>query len=70
MLSIQDTLTEVYVSVDDFCNEFDEVLKKSLLKCSPLGKKTCDRSASLFQARVITSLITFHGGQFRNFKHL
>lgn len=65
---IQEKIAEVFIPVDDFCKEFQEVLKRSMLE-DPAGKKTRDRKTGLCESEVITLLIAFHGGQFRNFKH-
>lgn len=64
----QDKVAEIFVKVDDFCNEFELEFKKHSLPC-PKHIKKRDRKATLCDAEIITILIAFHGGQFRNFKH-
>jgi hypothetical protein len=65
---LRDKITEIFVKVDDFCNEFEIEFRKHQLPTS--GQvKTRNRKAGLSDSEVITLLISFHGGQFRNFKH-
>lgn len=65
---LRDKITEIFVKVDDFCNEFEIEFKKHQLP-APGDVKKRDRKAGLSDSEVITILISFHGGQFRNFKH-
>lgn len=63
-----DKIAEIFVKVDDFCNHFENEFKKHSLP--PLsGSKKRNRKTTLSDSEVITILIAFHGGQFRNFKH-
>lgn len=64
----QDKVAEIFVKVDDFCNEFELEFKKHSLACKANVKKR-NRKATLSDSEIITMLIAFHGGQFRNFKH-
>jgi hypothetical protein len=61
-------VAEIFVKVDDFCNEFELEFKKHSLPPSADVKKR-NRKATLADFEIITILIAFHGGQFRNFKH-
>ena len=63
-----DKVAEIFVKVDDFCNEFEIEFKKHSLPCSE-GIKKRNRKATLTHSEIITILIAFQGGQFRNFKH-
>lgn len=63
-----DKIAEIFVKVDDFCNEFELEFKKHSLP-APVGVKKRNRKTTLSDSEVITLLIAFHGGQFRNFKH-
>jgi hypothetical protein len=63
-----DKVAEIFVSVDDFCNHFEVKLKKQSLPTS-IDIKKRNRKTILSDSEVITILIAFHGGQFRNFKH-
>lgn len=64
----QDKVAEIFVSVDDFCNEFEIEFKKQQLLLTN-NSSTRNRKATLCDSEIITILICFHGGQFRNFKH-
>ena len=63
-----DKVAEIFVKVDDFCNEFEIEFKKHSLPCIE-GVKKRNRKATLTHSEIITILIAFQGGQFRNFKH-
>ena len=63
-----DKVAEIFVKVDDFCNVFEHEFKKHSLPASSTLKKR-NRKATLSDSEIITILIAFHGGQFRNFKH-
>ena len=64
----EDKITEIFCAVDEFCKEFDkEVDKKSLM--SSEGKHRRYRKASLSESEIMTILIAFQFGSFRNFKH-
>ena len=65
---LEDKLTEIFVKVDDFCVVFEQEFKKHSLPAEDQAKKR-DRKAGLSDSEIISILITFHGGQFRNFKH-
>lgn len=65
---LQDKIIEIFVKVDDFCNEF-EMNYKQLQISQADCMKTRQRTTSLSESEVITLLISFHSGQFRNFKH-
>ena len=63
-----DKVAEIFVKVDDFCNEFENEFKKHILPACQ-GTKTRNRKTTLTDSEVISILIAFQGGQFRNFKH-
>ena len=67
MLKI-DKIIEIYCLVDDFCKEFEKVKKDHILS-ETTSKKRRNRSFNLSDSEVITILILFHTGQFRNLKH-
>jgi len=64
----KDKVAEIFVKVDDFCNHFEDEFKKHSLPPA-IGTKIRNRKTTLSDSEVITILIAFHGGQFRNFKH-
>jgi hypothetical protein len=66
---LHDKITEIFIAVDDFCNEFKTEYSKLETKQLQSEKTTRNRAASLCDSEVITILISFHSGQFRNFKH-
>ncbi|NJN24819.1 MAG: IS982 family transposase [Cyclobacteriaceae bacterium] len=58
-----DKITEIFYLVDDFCQEFDKSVKNHLLGHKPRRKpKMCC-------SEVITIMVAFHLGSFRNMKH-
>lgn len=61
-------VAEIFVKTDDFCVHFEKDFKKHSLP-SPATAKTRNRKATLCDSEIITILIAFQGGQFRNFKH-
>lgn len=63
-----DKVAEIFVKADDFCKLFEDEFKKQSLP-TPTGIKKRNRKTTLSDCEVITILIAFHGGQFRNFKH-
>ena len=64
---LQDKITEIFMKVDDFCNVFKNEFSKQEVTSSAV--KTRNRETSLCDSEIITILISFHSGQFRNFKH-
>jgi len=65
---LRDKIIEIFIKVDDFCNLFEHTYCQYELPCAD-GFKMRNRKANLCHSEVITLLIAFHGGQFRNFKH-
>lgn len=66
---LHDKIIEIFFSVDNFCNEFKNEFSKLPTKKISGSKKTRNRASSLCDSEVISLLISFHTGQFRNFKH-
>lgn len=62
-----DKVTAIFVSVDDFCLEFEKPIEQLLLS-APTDVKKRKRKAGLCDAEIISLLIAFHSGGFRNFK--
>ncbi len=67
MISV-DKITEIFCIIDDFCQEFEKSKSGHVLS-EQTGKKRRNRSFTLSDSEVITILILFHAGQFRNLKH-
>ena len=64
----QDKITEIYCIVDDFCKAFAQEFKN--LKTLPdTGKNRRNRSCEMSDSEIITILLLFHFGTFKNFKH-
>lgn len=63
-----DEITEIFYLCDDFSKEFDKSFKKHILQ-SDNGKKTRNKHGKLSHSEVMTILISFHLGGYRNLKH-
>lgn len=63
-----DKIIEIFCIVDDFCKEFESA-KRGHVIAENSGKKRRNRSFGLSDSEVITIMILFHTGQFRNLKH-
>lgn len=64
-----DKITEIFCLIDEFCKFFDQENGKKLLIGSEDGKKRRMRKTSMSESEIMTVLILFHFGSFRNFKH-
>ncbi len=63
-----DKITEIFCFVDDFCIEFEKAKEDHALETNTLKKKR-NRSSKMSDSEVITIMIAFHYGSFRNLKH-
>ena len=63
-----DKITEIYCIADDFCKEFSKEIKKHQILPND-GKRHRNRSFTLSDAEIITIMVCFHYGNFRNLKH-
>jgi hypothetical protein len=63
-----DKITEIFFIVHEFCLEFEKT-KSGHVLFKDNGKKHRNRSFNIHDSEVITILILFHAGQFRNLKH-
>ena len=61
-------ITEIFYLCDDFSKEFDKSFKKHILQ-SDNGKKARNKPGKLSHSEVMTILISFHLGGYRNLKH-
>ena len=59
---------EIFCIADDFCKEFDKEAAKTGLE-SPKEARRRNRSWRMSRSEIMTILICFHFGSFRNFKH-
>ena len=64
----QDKITEIYYIADDFCKEFAQEIKKHKI-LSKDGQKRRNRSCEMSDSEIMTILLLFHFGSFKNFKH-
>jgi len=60
--------TEIFYLVDEFCIEFNKA-KKGYVLVEGTAKNTRNRKFKLSDSEVITIMILFHLGNFRNLKH-
>lgn len=67
MLTINE-VTEIFYLCDDFTKEFEKSYKNRVLQ-QENGKKTRNKPNRLSHSEVMTILISFHLGGFRNLKH-
>ena len=64
----RDKITEIFCAVDEFCKLYEyETAKNALIDAS--GRKKRNRKARLSDSEIITILLMYHFGSFRNFKH-
>ena len=64
----KDKIIEIFCMADDFCKEFSQEIKKHQLKPND-GKKHRNRSCEMSDSEIMTVLLLFHFGTFKNFKH-
>jgi hypothetical protein len=64
----KDKITEIFCIADDFCKEFDMEIKKHRIEAHN-GKRRRNRSCTMSDSEIITVMLCFHFGSFRNFKH-
>ena len=63
-----DKITEIFYLVDEFCQEFHKAKEGHILE-RKAPKKLRNKAFKMSDSEVITALIIFHLGQFRNLKH-
>ena len=64
----KDKVTEIFCIIDEFCKYFEQENGKKLLIGSA-DKRRRMRKASMSDSEIMTILLIFHFGSFRNFKH-
>ena len=64
----KDKVTNIFCLADDFCKEYEAEVKKHQFLPTD-GIKRRNRSTRMSESEMITILIGFHFGSFRNFKH-
>jgi hypothetical protein len=63
-----DKITEIFCIADDFCKECSRDIKKLQIQPGD-GKRHGNRPMWMSESEIITILLLFHFGTFRNFKH-
>ena len=61
-------ITEIFFVIDEFCKNFNKVVSAHTIK-QDNGKKTRNRKSILSDSEVMTMLILFHSGGYKNLKH-
>ena len=64
----KDKVIEIFFIIDEFCKEFEEELSKQPVLASD-GVRKRNRKASMSHSEIMTILLLYHFGTFRNFKH-
>lgn len=67
-MDIESKLVEIFVFADDFSKEFDKVISDAKIDDGS-GKKRRNKPCKLSNSEVMTIMIAFHIGGFRNLKH-
>ena len=64
----KDKVTEIFCIIDEFCKHFDaENAQKVLISSKVTSRRR--RAASMSDSEIMTILLLFHFGSYRNFKH-
>jgi hypothetical protein len=63
-----DKIIEIFCIADDFYKEYEFEIQKEAI-CFPKGLQTRNRATQMTPSEIITILVCFHFGTFRNFKH-
>jgi len=63
-----DKIIEIFCMADDFCKLFSQEIKKHQLSPND-SKKHRNRSHEMSDSEIMTVLLLFHFGTFKNFKH-
>lgn len=63
MVLTDDKITDIFYLTDDFCKEFEHSIKKHLIG------NTAKKKPIMSSSEVITIMILFHNGGFKNMKH-
>ena len=65
-MNYYDKITEIFCALDVFTLEFEQQIRKQVITA---GKRKRNRPSKLSDSEIMTILIYFHLGGFRNFKH-
>ena len=61
-----DKFTEIYFIIDEFFKEFDTIIREHSLESSKTKKR--NRKFTMSESEVMTILLLFHFGAFKNLK--
>jgi len=64
----KDKIIEIFCMADDFCKNFSQEIKKHQLQPKN-GKNHRNRPCEMSDSEIMTILLLFHFGTFKNFKH-
>ncbi|MFV0390670.1 MAG: IS982 family transposase [Paludibacteraceae bacterium] len=64
-----DKITEFFCSADEFCKEYAQLIKENEQLAIGDGKKHCNRPHEMSDSEIMTILMLYHFGSFKNFKH-
>ena len=65
----RDKITEIFCIADDFCQHFASEMKKQPKLHAEDGKRRRNRRCEMSESEIITILMLYHFGDFKNFKH-
>ena len=65
----KDKVTEIFYFADNFCKEFHKSIEAHAIEESGKGRREPRRKPKMSSGEVITIMVLFHYGAFRNLKH-
>jgi len=65
----KDKITEIYCILDDFFKIYSKEIQKHKMLTAKDGKKFRNRACEMSDSEIMTILLLFHFGTFKNFKH-
>ena len=65
---MKDKITDIFFYIDEFCKEYYKVIEEFQLP-EQTNTRTRNKPCKLSDSEIITILIAFHLGNFRNLKH-
>lgn len=68
-LLTKDKITEIFCLSDEFCKEYAETISPNKALPASDGKKRRNRPHEMSESEIITILMLYHFGTFKNFKH-
>lgn len=68
-LLTKDKITEIFYSADEFCKEYSLLIKENKMLPVNDGKNHRNRQSVMSDSEIITILMLYHFGSFKNFKH-